>query len=566
MKRFVYLLILGIVVSHQTYSQRLYDNGPLTGDGYYVLPGAKWNKTNLTYYIYNTSSHLTSSQRGTAIQQAFNVWANNSILTFTQVSTPSLADLKIKWASGDHGDGYPFDGGSGVLAHAFYPPPSGGSYAGELHFDDNENWTLDGSGIDLITVAIHEIGHLLGIAHSNNSSAIMYPYYFGLNRNLHTDDILAVIELYGSFFTITGPSTACYSGSTFTLVNAPQSATVQWNITGPFVKSNATNTSVTITKTGIGNGSGTLTASINGTVVASKTITPCITEITGQSLVCSNGGTFTINNLPSGATVSWNCSSNLEQVSGSGNTRIFRSVGDGSAWVGATVNGIQLTRFNTNAGVSNISVTWGQYMNGTYRATISVPSWVNVWEYSWSAGGWTVSQFPGNDGGYAPRKAVILTPPSLPATLPHSVTASVLSSCGLSYCTFTITANTAYAASTFPNPVSNVLNIELSAVNAEMVQFVENELETPEIIQSDQSAVPLKTRVLQTETSATKAEILQKREAKLYNQSGSQVRSMTFTGDKTQLNVSDLPAGIYYLHIYDGVNDKPEIRQIIVQH
>ena len=31
-------------------------------------------------------------------------------------------------------------------------------------------------------------------------------------------------------------------------------------------------------------------------------------------------------------------------------------------------------------------------------------------------------------------------------------------------------------------------------------------------------------------------------------------------------NVSALPNGVYYLHIYDGVNNTPEIQQIMVEH
>ena len=33
-----------------------------------------------------------------------------------------------------------------------------------------------------------------------------------------------------------------------------------------------------------------------------------------------------------------------------------------------------------------------------------------------------------------------------------------------------------------------------------------------------------------------------------------------------QFNVSNLPNGIYYLHVYDDVNSNPEIQQIMVEH
>jgi len=41
------------------------------------------------------------------------------------VAHGTSGDIVIRFVSGNHGDGSPFDGGSGVLAHAFYPSNSG---------------------------------------------------------------------------------------------------------------------------------------------------------------------------------------------------------------------------------------------------------------------------------------------------------------------------------------------------------------------------------------------------------------------------------------------------------
>src|SRR5262245_51186155 len=98
-------------------------------------------------------------------------WAAKSGLL---VLSGGYASSTIQILLGDHvSDGYPFDGRGGVLAHAFYPPdpsPCGGSFAGDIHFDDAEKWSTEPFPLftrDIETVALHESGHALGLKHSS---------------------------------------------------------------------------------------------------------------------------------------------------------------------------------------------------------------------------------------------------------------------------------------------------------------------------------------------------------------------------------------------------------------
>jgi peptidoglycan hydrolase-like protein with peptidoglycan-binding domain len=166
----------------------------------FVLQGNKWTTTALKYGYTEFTPDLTQSQVRTAVSQALGLWSAVTPLTFTEIPIANNPDIVIRFVGGDHGDGSPFDGPSGILAHGFYPPPNGGAIAGDTHFDEAETWTVNipPSGIDLVSVAAHEFGHALGLAHSTVGTALMYPYYSGAHRFLDADDIAGIQALYGS--------------------------------------------------------------------------------------------------------------------------------------------------------------------------------------------------------------------------------------------------------------------------------------------------------------------------------------------------------------------------------
>ena len=164
----------------------------------FVLRGCSYNRTALTYRFVNGTADITGTQERTAVRNAFNTWAAALCGVSFQERTAAPTDFVIGWFTGNHGDGSSFDGVGNTLAHAFYPPPCGGSHAGEMHFDDAETWSLTGAGstFDTETVALHEIGHLLGLDHSSVSGSVMFPSYGGVRRSLTQDDIDGIRRLY----------------------------------------------------------------------------------------------------------------------------------------------------------------------------------------------------------------------------------------------------------------------------------------------------------------------------------------------------------------------------------
>ncbi|MBW03825.1 Stromelysin-1, partial [Eschrichtius robustus] len=163
-----------------------------------TFPGMpKWRKTHLTYRIVNYTLDLPRDAVDSAIEKALAVWEEVTPFTFSRINE-GQADIMIIFAVREHGDFSPFDGPGKVLAHAY--PPGPGIY-GDAHFDDDEKWTKDTSGINLFLVAAHELGHSLGLQHSTNSEALMYPVYkpfADLTRfHLSQDDVNGIQSLYG---------------------------------------------------------------------------------------------------------------------------------------------------------------------------------------------------------------------------------------------------------------------------------------------------------------------------------------------------------------------------------
>ena len=156
-----------------------------------------WDKLDITYVFVNGTGQLDGNVERDLIRQAFDLWAAQTALTFTETADSGAADIVIGWATGDHGDGDPFDGPGDVLAHASFPNPYDNSQV-FLHFDDDERWVdSDTRNVDLLTVAAHEIGHTLGLGHSGDPNALMFASYSGPQRFLSEDDIAGVQSLYG---------------------------------------------------------------------------------------------------------------------------------------------------------------------------------------------------------------------------------------------------------------------------------------------------------------------------------------------------------------------------------
>ena len=171
--------------------------------GEYVLVSRGWPKdaggnVALRYFIRSLTDKMDAATARSEIERALREWTRYANFTLSPGQQQGAErTLDILFARGSHGDGYPFDGAGGVLAHTFYPaPPNPEPIAGDLHLDADEPWR-SGANVDLYSVALHEAGHALGLGHSDRPGSVMYPYY-KLSTGLTDDDIAGIRALYGS--------------------------------------------------------------------------------------------------------------------------------------------------------------------------------------------------------------------------------------------------------------------------------------------------------------------------------------------------------------------------------
>jgi len=214
------ILILSIIfASKMAWSYSIYPSGGWDGPGL--------GSASLTYYFGTLTSDVPYQSVKEALVLATDIWASVVDVTFSEVFTPNL-DNSIDFIFIHPDNHLSISMGLGTLAMAAgpaYPPNFGAGFwsnpvAGDIIFNDDFNWEVGNAlgvgSYDIMSVAVHELGHSLGLGHSDYYDSIMYPSIGSseIFSGLHWDDIVGIQSLYApaADATVPEPSTLLFLG------------------------------------------------------------------------------------------------------------------------------------------------------------------------------------------------------------------------------------------------------------------------------------------------------------------------------------------------------------------
>ena len=171
------------------------------GTGEYGTPGGQvyWSFATGPGAIYDFDGYITNQTYKSIIRDAFQAWEDVADIDFVEVADGALTDIHLGLNR--------IDGPFGIVGTASSEGSKTTSKlfsftAADIQFDQDENWAttrdVARSEVGLFQVALHEIGHAIGLDHSDDPTSIMYARDISDLSGLSARDIAAVQGFYGA--------------------------------------------------------------------------------------------------------------------------------------------------------------------------------------------------------------------------------------------------------------------------------------------------------------------------------------------------------------------------------
>lgn len=167
-----------------------------------TFEGAKWRGGAITFNFSDGSSgNQLNAQEQAVVVAAFSAWAQASGLAFEQVSSSAQADISVNFA-----DAAALS--AGVLGQTSYAT-SGNQFARgvtvQFASPDQDPLVVGADGqliyansqVVLYQLALHEIGHALGLSDDSDPTSVMYTGLGSSNTKLDATDVSGIEQLYG---------------------------------------------------------------------------------------------------------------------------------------------------------------------------------------------------------------------------------------------------------------------------------------------------------------------------------------------------------------------------------
>lgn len=170
----------------------------------YAFEGAKWASNTVTWNFDSGagfSEPVTDPYR-TVITSALVAWGHAANINFQQTADNANANIQIGWSplqsTVDPSD---------IGLTSYYTTATSQISSATIQLEDPaedpllstpQGYTWSGSTSTLYQVALHELGHALGLDHSTDPQAIMYPTAQTTNPVLSLADVAGMQQLYGA--------------------------------------------------------------------------------------------------------------------------------------------------------------------------------------------------------------------------------------------------------------------------------------------------------------------------------------------------------------------------------